>query len=153
MAKGLRIFVPAIVILFLAASLFASPVFAQNSAQAAIDSAQSNLRSCYEAVEQAQAAGANVDSLMATLNDAASSLSQAQLAYASDENSTAINYATQSQSKLNGVTSEASILQANAINSDTQNLLVTFLSIISSVSILGVGLAAWIVLNKRDRRS
>jgi len=153
LVKRLNVCASLAVIFFVFASIFVLPVFAQNSAGAAIASAQNSLESCYKAVEQAQAAGANVDSLVATLNDAAGSLSEAQLAYASGDYSSAYNYASQSQSALNGVTSEASTLQANADNSSSQNSLIVVLSLFSSVVILGVGVGGWVALNKRGRTS
>ncbi len=152
--KGLKTCVIAVVILFITAALFASPVFAQqNSAQTAIISAQNNFKSCYDAAKQAQAAGANVDSLMTTLNDAAGSLSKAQLAYASNDYNSAYTYATQSQTMLNGFISQAAALQQNANNNDNQNFIITILSIIGSVAIVCVGIAAWVTLNRKPRKT
>ena len=151
--KGLKTCVIAVVILFITTALFASPVFAdQNSAQTAIISAQNSLKSCYDATKQAQAAGANVDTLMATLNDAAGLLSEAELAYASNDYNSAYTYATQSQSKLNGFISQATALQQNALNNDNQNFIITILSIMGSVAILCVGIAAWVNLNRKGRK-
>jgi ATP-dependent Zn protease len=151
--KGLKIFIIAVVILFITSASFASPVFAdQNSAQTAIMSAQNNLKTCYDAVKQAQAAGANVDSLMVTLNDAAGLLSEAELAYASNDYNSAYTYATQSQSKLNGFTSQATALQQNAVNNDNKNF-ITIVSSIASVAILCVGIAAWVILNRKGRKA
>jgi hypothetical protein len=152
--KGLKTCVIAVVILFITTALFASPVFAdQNSARTAIISAQNNLKSCYDAANQAQTAGANVDPLMATLNDAAGLLSEAQLAYASNDYNSAYSYATQSQSKLNGFISQATALQQNANNNDNQNFIITISSIIGSVAILCVGIAAWVTLNRKGRKT
>jgi hypothetical protein len=152
--KGLKTCVIAVVILFITTALFASPVFAdQNIAQTAIISAQNNLKTCYDAAKQAQAAGANVDSLMATLNDAAGLLSEAELAYASNDYSSAYSYAIQSQSKLNSFIFQATALQQNADNNDNQNFMVTISSIIGSVVILCVGIAAWVTLNRKQRKT
>ncbi len=151
--KGLRTCVIAVVILFITTALFASPVFAQNSAQAAIVSAQNNFKSCYDAAEQAQAAGANVDSLMVTLNDAAGLLSKAQLAYASNDYNSAYTYATQSQTTLNGFISQATALQQNADNNDNLNFIITILSIMGSVAILCAGIFAWVTLNRKGRKT
>jgi hypothetical protein len=152
--KGLKTFVITVIILFITTALFASPAFAdQNSAQTAIMSAQNNLKTCYDAAKQAQATGANVDSLMVTLNDAAGLLSDAELAYASNNYNSAYNYATQSQSKLNGFTSQASALQQNAINNDNQNFITLVSSVIGSVAILCVGIVAWVILNRKQRKT
>jgi len=152
--KGLKTFLITATILFITTALFASPVFAdQNSAQTAIMSAQNNLKSCYDAAKEAQAAGANVDSLMTTLNDAAGSLSEAELAYASNDYNSAYSYAIQSQSKLNGFIFQATALQQNADNNDNQNFRVTISSIIGSVAILCVGIAVWVNLNRKGRKT
>ena len=90
---------------------------------------------------------------MVTLNDAAGLLSKAELAYASGDYNSAYNYAIQSQSKLNGFTSQATTLKENAVNNDNQNFIIIVLSIIGSVAILCVGIVAWIVLNRKDRKN
>ena len=152
--KGLKAFVIAVVILFITAAVFSSPVFAQqNSAQTAIISAQNNFKSCYNAAKQAQAAGANVDSLMATINSAAASLSEAQLAYASNDYNSAYTYAIQSQNTLNGFISQATALRQSADSNDIQNSIITILSIIGSVAILCVGIFAWVKLNRKSRKT
>lgn len=154
MVSSFKAFRIAVAILFAAAALFASPVWAdQNSAQTAINSAQTSLKSCYEAVKQAQSAGANVDPLLATLNDAAESLSEAQLAYASNDYNSAYTYAILSQSQLNGVISQASALQANAENADNQNFRIAVLSIAATIVVLSVGIGFWGTLNRKDRKT
>ncbi len=139
---------------FLVAAMFVSPVFAQQgSAQNAISQAKNTIQTCYDAVKQAESAGANVDSLMVTLNDAAGSLSKAELAYASNDYNSAYTYATQSQSKLNDFTGQATALKENAQANATQNLVYTILSAVGSIGILCAGIVAWVVLGRRQRRS
>jgi hypothetical protein len=152
--KGLKICLFVLVIVFVASALFTSPVFAdQNSAQSAISAAQNNLKSCYDAVKQTQAAGANVDALMVTLNEAAGLLSDAQLAYESKDYNSAYIYATLSQSKLNGFVSLANSLQINASNNNHQDFITSVLSITISLAILCVGIAAWFTLNRKSRKN
>ena len=139
---------------FLVAAIFVSPVFAdQSGAQNAISSAKNTIKNCYETVKQAESAGANVDSLMVTLNDAAGSLSKAELAYASNDYDSAYTYATQSQSKLGDLTGQATALTANAQANATQNFVFTILLVVASTGILCAGIAAWVVLGRRERRS
>jgi len=90
---------------------------------------------------------------MTTLNDAAGSLSEAELAYASNDYNSAYSYAIQSQSKLNGFIFQATALQQNADNNDNQNFRVTISSIIGSVAILCVGIAVWVNLNRKGRKT
>lgn len=152
--KGLKALAVAVIVLFMSAAVFASPVFAdQNTAQTAILSAQSSLKNCYDATKQAQNAGANVNSLTVTLNIAAQSLSEAQLAYASNDFDSAYTYAIQSQTTLNGFIPQAAALQQNANNIDNQNFLITILSIVGSIAILCVGIGAWIILNRQQRKN
>ncbi|MGA2385831.1 MAG: hypothetical protein ABSG33_04785 [Candidatus Bathyarchaeia archaeon] len=154
MSKGVRACAAAIMILFVATALFSSQVFADpNDAKSAIISAQNTLKSCYDATKQAQAAGANVDQLTATLNKASGLLSEAQLAYAANDYSSAYTYAVQSQNELSGLISQATALQQNANNNDTQNLVIVILSIIGSVAVLSVGIAAWFILSRKGRKS
>ena len=139
---------------FLVAAIFVSPAFAdQGGAQNAISSAKDTIKNCYDAVKQAESAGANVDSLMATLNDAAGSLSKAELAYASNDYDSAYTYATQSQSKLNDFTGQATALKENARANATQNFEYTIFSLAVSIGILCAGVTAWVVLGRRERRS
>ena len=154
MTKGVKACVAAIIILFIATALFSSQVFADpNDAKSAIISAQNNLKSCYDAVKQTQAAGANVDALMVTLNEAAGLLSDAQLAYESKDYNSAYIYATLSQSKLNGFVSLANSLQINASNNNHQDFITSVLSITISLAILCVGIAAWFTLNRKSRKN
>ena len=147
-------FIAVFLTVFLVATIFVSPVFAEQSgAQNAISSAKNTIKNCYEAVKQAESAGANVDSLMVALNDAAGLLSKAELAYASNDYNSAYTYATQSQSKLGDLTSQATALTTNAQANATQNLVFTILLVVASIGILCAGIAAWVVLGRKERRS
>lgn len=139
-------------VILLSSMLLVSLVSAQGSAQAAINSAQDTLKNCYNAISQAEAAGANVDALMATLNDAAYSMSTAELAYAGGDYDTAYNAASQCQSKLSDFIPQTNALTASAQAAATQNLIfVVFLSLLS-LGVLVAGLGAWVVLGRRERR-
>lgn len=153
MGKSLRIFISAITVLLVTAVLFAAPAFAQqDTAQSAISSAQSTLVNCYGAVKDAEAAGANVTSLTATLNTGAGLLSQAELAYASNDYSTAYSDAAQSQTALNGLTSQATALQQNAAKNQGQSGLTVIFSLIASVAIFSVGLGAYVSLSRKGKK-
>jgi len=153
--KVFKVYILTTIVLFVMVfALFVSPVFAQGSSgSTAISLAQINLQSCYKAVKQAEAAGANVDSLMVNLNDAAGLLTKAQLAYASGDYISANSYASQSQSTLAEVTSQAQTLRANALSAKTENSIITLLSVIGSVSILFSGIVAFVVLDRKGRRT
>lgn len=141
-----------VIIILLSIGFFASPVLAdQASAQSAIAAAQNSLKDCYRAAEQAEAIGANIDSLVATLNSAASLLSQAELAYASNDYNSAYTYATQSQDKLNGFISQATIITENGIKDNNQTFAMAQLSIIVTAVIVCLGIASWFALSRRER--
>jgi len=152
--KNFKRYVTVFLAVFLVAAIFVSPVFAQQgNAQNAISSAKNTIKNCYEAVKQAESAGANVDSLMVTLNDAAGSLSKAESAYSVNDYGSAYTYATQCQSKLTDFTSQATVLTTNAKATASQNSVTTILLVVASVGILCAGITAWVVLGRRERRS
>ena len=154
MVKHLKTFTTAIAILFLFTAIFTSPVMAEQwSAQPAISSAKNTIKSCYDAVKESEAAGANIDFLMVTLNDAAGLLSKAELAYASNDYNSAVDYASQSKNKLNNFIPQANALKETAIKNNNQNFITIVLSLVVSVAILCVGIVAWVVLNRTERRN
>jgi 1,4-dihydroxy-2-naphthoate octaprenyltransferase len=122
-------------------------------AGSAVSQAQKALVSSTQAVAQAQSEGANVDVLMVTLTQAAELLSRAQLANSAGDYSTANDYASQCQSKLNGVVGEASSLQQAAASQKNQSSIFTILTLLVSAALLVSGVVSWFVLNKRERRS
>jgi hypothetical protein len=154
LVKYLKTFTAAIGILFLFTVIFTSPVMAeQGSAQTAISSAKNNIKSCFDAVKESEAAGANIDFLMVILNDAAGLLSKAELAYASNDYNSAFDYASQSKNKLNNFIPQATALKVTAIKNSNQNFITIVLSLVVSVAILCVGIVAWVVLNRKERRN
>ncbi len=149
-----KLFISILLAAFLCSALYVSPISAsQGSAQTAIASAKTTIRTCYDSVLQAETAGANVDSLLVTLNEAAQSLSKAELSYGANDYDAAYTYASESQSKLNGFTSQATALQQSAATATSQNFLFTLLTLIAAVAIFCVGIAAWIVLSRKERRN
>jgi hypothetical protein len=141
----------ALLALMLCAFTITFPLTQSQGAESTISQAQNTLASSVQAVAQAQSAGANVDALTATLNEAADLLSKAQLANSAGDYSAANDYANQCQSKLSGVTSEASTLQQDA--QKTQSPIFTILLLVVSAALLVSGVVSWFVLNKRERRS
>ncbi len=149
-----KIILATFIIVFLMPAMFLSTVMAdQGSAQNAISSAKDTLKNCYSAVKAAESTGANVESLMVTLNEAAASLSNSELAYASNDYDSAYTYATQSQSKLDGFVSQANALKDSAQVVAGQNFFFTVLSVVASAVLLGIGIGAWIVLSRKERRA
>ena len=105
MLSGVR-FAIAIACIFLVvfAVLFASPVlgYSEDKARAAVEAAESEVLNCYGAASEAEKAGANVTELLSVLDDAGWSLSQAKLAYSEGNFDSAVSFANECQSRLNG---------------------------------------------------
>ncbi len=138
----------------LSVTLLVGPVSAdQGSAQNAINQGKNTLKKCYTAISAAESAGANVTSLMNTLNGAAETLSKAELAYSSRNYDSAFTYASQIAGKLSGFESQAETLRQTAIASTSQNELVTSALLAASIALTCAGVAVWIILNRRERRS
>ncbi len=151
--KKTQLSLAALTSIILVGVILASPVASQGSAQSAISSAKNSIAQCYSAVQQAESAGGNVDYLITMLNQAADSLSKAELAYSSGDYATAYSAASQCQSQLAGLMSQANALQQSAEATRSQNSVFTMLSLTFSVSVLCTGIGAWVILNKPERRT
>jgi hypothetical protein len=131
-------------------TVVASPVWAEQAdATTAISSAKSTILSCYNAAEEAEAAGANITVLAATLNQAGSLLSQAELAYAASDFDVALNLAIQSQNTLTNFIGEANTLKETALEQGNLDFLIYVVgSIIGAFAVIVAGFAAWRFLKK-----
>ena len=124
----------------------------QGNAASAIDSARRTIQNCYEAVKEAESAGANVSTLMRTLNLAADQFSKAELAYVAQDYNAANAYASQSQNTLRGFIDQASALQRSVSEKNLQDTGVNTLLLLAAVAVFVSGLSAWLVLYRRERR-
>jgi hypothetical protein len=124
----------------------------QGGATNAISSARSQLLSCYEAVWDAEAAGANITSLTGTLNEAGLLLSHAEFAFSNGDFAGAQDYALQSQGKLANVVSEANALLNAAGVHRNQDFLVNVVgSTGGTVAVLVGSWGLWSFLKKRSK--
>ncbi len=130
---------------------FPAALASQGSAESQISSAKNLIKDCYLAVKEAEAEGADIGTLMVTLNEAGLLLSEAELAYSVKEYSLADDYARQSRSKLSNLISQAQDLRQTAINAGTQEFVTLTLSLLASIGILSGGIAAWVVLKRKER--
>ena len=139
------------VLLLLFVTAMMAPVWAeQEGAQSAISSAKNTILTCYSAVREAEAAGANITVLTATLNQAASLLSQAEFAYATNDFDTASNLASQSQNTLTNFVEEANALKETATQQRNQDFLVNVVgSLIGTFVVIVAGLVVWIFLKRK----
>lgn len=154
MVKNAKGCLTIVLLFFLASALIPALVSAdQGSAQNALSSAESTLKSCYDAVTQAESAGADVTALVITLNGAAEVLSKAKLAYASNNFDASFEYASQSKNQLSDFLSQANAARESALNNNNRKQFTLILSLGLSVAILFVGVATYFSLSRSERRT
>jgi uncharacterized membrane protein YidH (DUF202 family) len=140
-------------ILIILLSALATPyAVAQTSAQSAIQTAQNTIQTCTQAIAAAETAGANVDTLMITLKQATNQLNQAELAYAAGNNQDAYRYASQSQTTLNGLANQATLMQNTATQTKTEQQTTNNLLLLIAAAIFATGALSWFILNRQERR-
>jgi hypothetical protein len=115
---------------------------------------QSKILQCFSVIKDAEAAGANISSLTATLNQAGQLLDHAKLDYSSGNLDAALNYAQQSQDKLNSFLSDASILKNSAAQQQNLNFwLGTVGSIAGTAIIVAAGILIWLRSQRKNQPS
>jgi len=124
-------------------------VNSENEATAKITEAENALNSAYEAVLQAEKAGANVTDLLSNLTEAAELLSKAKLVLSTNE-SAAVDFAVESQAKLNGFSAKADAL---AVAGAQQRYWDFMVNIEGSVAVVCGGLIVWTVLKKKYEKT
>jgi hypothetical protein len=150
---------PHLCLLFLLISILLFPIYGsmatgQSTGDSSdIASAKTALANAYLAIKDAEAQGADVSSLMVTLNEAGQLLTRAELAYSAKDYSSAANFAAQSRNKLSGLGDLAGNVKQTAINNNNKSFFNNILLVIGAIVIFTVGLTAWIVLGRKERRS
>jgi hypothetical protein len=139
------------IFLLLSVNVVASPAWAEQAdAATVISSVQNTIVACYNAVKEAEAAGANITVLVSTINKAGSLLSQAKTAYATNDFDVALNLAVQSQNLLSNFIEETNTLKENATQQQKQDFLINVVgSIVGAFAVIIGGFAVWIILKKR----
>jgi hypothetical protein len=146
-------------LLFLLIAILLLPIYgslaAGQSAQdnSDIASTKTAIANAYLAAKDAEAQGANVSPLMATLNEAGQLLTQAELAYSAKDYSAAANFAAQSRNKLNGFNDLAANIKATATSNNSSGFFKDILLVIGAIIVLAVGILAYVVLGRKERRS
>jgi len=115
-----------------------------DEASSAIEGAENVLRQAFEAVLEAERAGANISSLMTTLNEAGRLLAEAEIAYGIGNSGEAVSEADQCYVLVNGVIGEALSLKSSVL-ADAQRISMQTLtlSLMGSVAFLIVLFFAW----------
>lgn len=155
----MRFRVYSVLLSFLVLWVFAAgllPCFGANSEGAllAISDAEARVATCYRAVADAEKAGANVNNLLNLLNEASWLLSKAKLAYSQGDFDSAVAYAEECRSMLDGFIEAADDLRRDAEAAGYQDFMFNFMvSAVGAVSIVAGGFALWNLLKKKNNTS
>jgi hypothetical protein len=125
----------------------------ENEAAVKIGEAENALNSAYEAVLETEKAGANITGLLSDLTEAAELLSKAKLVLSTNE-SAAVDFALQSQAKLNGFLAKADTLKTAAAQQRYWDFMVNVVgSIVGSVVVVCGGFVVWTVLKRKYEKT
>jgi hypothetical protein len=151
--SNVRFITTIFIFLVVFAVLFVPPVFAysENEAKTAIETAESEVLTCYDAAFEAEKAGANISVLLSALDEAGLSLSKAKLAYSEGDFDSAVSFANECQYKLNGFVDQATSLRSDAEQAGYLDFMVNFVgSGVGALCIVVGGFALWTFLKKRE---
>ena len=133
---------------------FVSPALchSEGEARAAVEAAESEVLSCYNAAFDAEKSGANVSTLLNTLNEAGWLLSKAKLAYSQGDFDSAFAYANEYSLRLDGFLEQAENSKLDAEQAGYWDFMVNFVgSAVGAVCVVVGGFAIWAFLKKREQ--
>lgn len=120
-------------------------------ASSAVLAAEGKVVACYGAVADAQKAGADVSGLLGVLNEAGWFLSRAKLAYGEGDFDSAVAYADNCSSRLDGFVEQAEGLRLDAERAGFWDFMVNFVgSAVGAVCVVVGGFAVWVFLKRRE---
>lgn len=131
-------------------------VFAVDEAdvRSSIAAAEENIVVCYRAVADADEVGANATALLAALNEAGELLSRANLAYEMGDFNSTLDFANQSQERLNGFVAQAVVLREAALQQRYWDFMVYVVgSIFGAVVVVCGGFVVWFLLKRRYEKA
>ena len=139
-------------LVFAVSSVSPALCHSEGEARVAVEAAESEVLSCYNAAFGAEKAGANVSELLNTLNEAGWLLSKAKLAYSQGDFDSAFAYANECRSRLVGVVEQAENLKLDAEQAGYWDFMVNFVgSAVGAVCVVVGGFAIWTFLKKREQ--
>jgi len=154
--SGLRAVAVLFVLFALVSSVFVSCIKgsdAEDVALSAIASAESAMGLAYDAVLEAEKAGANVSGLLDALNEGAEALSKAYISNRVGNFDNAIYFADLCGDLIGGVEAEANELRdAAAVDRNQRLLLTSFGSVLAVVCIFCGGFFGWRFFKSRYHR-
>lgn len=144
-------FLAALTLMFSVASdIFWAFAIDETDAKSAIAAVEERISVCYQAIADADRAGANVTVLLDVLNEAGMLLSRADLAYKMEDFDSALDFALMSQERLNGFVAEADLLRKTAIQQSYWDFMVNVVgSIVGTVIVICGGFVVWFFLKRR----
>jgi len=117
-----------------------------------ISNADARVTTCYRAVADAERTSANVSDLLSLLNEAGWLLSRAKLAYNQGDFDSAVAYANECLSMLDGFVDQADGLRRNAEAAAHWDFMVNFVgSAVGAVCIVVGGFVLWTFLERREK--
>jgi len=125
----------------------------ENEAATKIGEAENILNSAYEAVLETEKAGANITGLLGNLTEATELLSKAKSVLSTNE-SAAIEFANQSQAKLDGFLAKADAFKADATQQRYWDFMVNVVgSIAGTVVVICGSFVVWAVLKRKYEKT
>jgi hypothetical protein len=119
-------------------------------AREAIANAENLVRNCYNASLEAEKSGANITQLVNALNEAGMFLSRASLAYDNGNFTSAVDFATQTQARLNGFVEWAQSIKEMGLEQTRRDFLISIVApIAGSVAIIFGSFIVWFFLKRR----
>lgn len=125
-------------------------VASEPEARAAVNEAQTRITLCYNAVADAESAGANVSELSNILNEAGTLLSRAQLALEQEKYDIALEFSSNCTQRLVGFTDAAEALRDTASQQRELDFVVNVIgSIVGTIAVVVGGWGAWVFLKRK----
>jgi len=143
-----------ILMLSVANALFCAFAVDETDVRSSIAATEENIVVCYRAIADADEAGATTTALLAALNEAGELLSRADLAYKMGDFDSALDFANQSQERLNGFVAQAVVLRETAVQQRYWDFMVYVVgSIVGTVVVVVGGFAVWFFLKRRYEKA
>ncbi|MEM1506760.1 MAG: hypothetical protein QXY73_05835 [Candidatus Bathyarchaeia archaeon] len=117
-----------------------------------ISKAEFGVIACYRAIMDAERDRANITEMVSILNRASWLLSKAKLAYNYGDYESAVKYAGECLSMLNGFTEYAGVLRREAKEASQRDLMFNFVgAVVGVLCIIAGSYAAWLYLTRREK--
>ena len=124
----------------------------QAQAESAIIATRTKIVTCYNAVQSAEASGANVSDLANVMTQSGAALSSAEHEFATGNFDEATSLAENSYALLDGVVSQANELKQAAEQQQNSIDLGVMISVAATIAVIVCSSVIWILLDRRSKR-